>query len=77
MTREYELILDAQKELNKAVWAGNLKYADEGNFDDLETRDKFVVKQIAATMKALERYISKTRPFQNGKRIKRKKTIFN
>lgn len=78
MTREYQLILDAQKELNKAVWAGDLKYADEGNFDDLETRDKFVMTQIAITLKALEKYVSKVRPIQNNRRvIKQKKNIFN
>lgn len=73
MTREYPLIEEAQKELQKAIWAGGLTYADEGEFDDLETRDKFVMKQVAATIKALERYIAKTRPVQNGLRHKKKK----
>jgi len=73
MTREYEIISEAQKELSKAVWAGGLTYADEGNFDDLPTRDKFVMQKIAETIKILEKYISKTRPIQNNKRVSRKK----
>lgn len=70
MTPQYKLITDAQAELNRAVWAGGLTYADEGKFDDLEARDKFVMKQIGETIKVLEKYISKMRPVQNNRKRK-------
>jgi hypothetical protein len=73
MTKEYSILQDAQKELNRAIWAGGLTYADEGKFDDLETRDKFVMKQVGETIKILEKFIAKTRPVQNGLRHKKKK----
>jgi hypothetical protein len=78
MTNEIQVLQEAKKELFSAVWAGELKYADEGSFDDLETRDKFVLEKVAATIKHLETYIRKTRPVQNNKRVTRKKkSLFN
>ncbi len=78
MTREFDVLQAAQAELRQAIWAGGMEYADEGNFDDLETRDKFVIEKIAGTIKNLELYIKKTRPIQNNKRVaKRTKTLFN
>lgn len=78
MTREFEVLQSAQSELRQAIWAGGMEYADEGNFDDLAARDKFVIEKIACTMKKLELYIKKTRPIQNNKKVNRnKKTLFN
>ena len=78
MTREFDVLQAAKSELDRAVWAGGLEYADEGNFDDLAARDKFVLEKIAHTIKKLELYIKKTRPIQNNKKIsKRRKTFFN
>lgn len=78
MTPQYNLLTEAQTEFNRAIWAGNLTYADEGKFDDLNTRDEFVAKQIALTIKKLQKYLIKTRPLQSNKRIiKKKKTIFD
>jgi len=78
MIREFDVLKAAQSELRQATWAGGMEYADEGNFDDLAARDKFVMEKIACTMKNLELYIKKTRPIQNNKRVNRKKkTLFN
>ncbi len=78
MTREFTVLQEAAAELRQAVWAGGMEYADEGSFDDLRARDKYVLERIAGTIKNLELYIKKTRPIQNNKRVaKRKKTLFN
>jgi len=68
MTPAYEQLQRAQQELNRAIWAGGLQYADEGDFDDLEARDKFVTKQVGEVLKILDVYIRKTRPVQSNKR---------
>lgn len=76
-TREFEVLQEAKEALRKAVWAGSMEYADEGNFDDLRARDKFVLENVGETIKILEVYIRKTRPIQNNKRLPKTKNLFS
>lgn len=80
-TPEIHLIAEAKKEIDKAMWAGDLQYADEGNFDDLKARDKYVMECVTNAIKTLQQYQAKIRPIQTGKRLRKRpgqrKTIFD